>query len=95
MEPGLLPIEHFKHIKYVFIDKHEEGVIPSLAFPIDEYRYAEIYEFKPETDAQRKALSDLIKHQAEIIFAQPDEIRKGRTDSGKPILPHTFKILPK
>ncbi|HRY34035.1 MAG TPA: hypothetical protein P5531_13795 [Bacteroidales bacterium] len=95
IEPGLLPSEFFKHVKYVFIGKHTEGVIPSPAFPIDEFRYAEIYELRPETDNQKEAIARLIDKKGAIIFASPDEIRKGRTHTGEPILPHSFKILPK
>lgn len=95
VEPGLLPEEHFKHIKYVFIGKHEEGIIKSPVFSIDEFRYAEIYELKPENDYQRKAIADLIRYKKDIVFAKPEEIRRGSTDDGKQILPHTFKILPK
>lgn len=92
--PGLLPAEHFKHMKYVYIGKHAEGILPSPAFPIDEFRYAEIYELRPETDAQRTAIDNLL-NKPEIIFASPNEIRNGCTTTGETILPHTFKILPK
>lgn len=95
IEPGLLPSETFRHVKYIFIGKHTEGVLPSPVFPIDEFRYAEIYELRPETDAQKKAIANLLNKKGEIIFASPDEIRKGSTINGETILPHTFKILPK
>lgn len=93
--PGILPAESFKHIKYVFVGKHMEGILPSPAFPIDEFRYAEIYELRPETDAQKLAIANLLSQQGEVTFASPDEIRKGSTNHGEAILPHTFKILPK
>ncbi|OCX54176.1 hypothetical protein BEL04_07890 [Mucilaginibacter sp. PPCGB 2223] len=95
VEPGLLQEDIFKHVKYVFICKHTEGVLKSPVYPIDELRYAEIYELRPETDAQKKAIADLISHNEQIVFASPDEIRKGATNDGRTILPHTFKILPK
>lgn len=95
IEPGLLPSETFRYVKYVFIGKHTEGILPSPVFPIDEFRYVEIYELRPETDAQKTAIANLLNRQGEIIFASPDEIRKGSTISGETILPHTFKILPK
>ena len=95
IEPGLLPSSAFSHVKYVFIGKHTEGIIPSPVFPIDEFRYAEVYELRPETDSQKAAIADLINKHGEIIFATPDEIRRGATNSGTTILPHTFKILPK
>lgn len=94
IEPGLLPPEPFKHVKYVFIGKHTEGIIRSPVFPIDEYRYAEIYELRPETDAQKAAIANLITKAGDIVFVSPDEIRKGSTNKGETILPHTFKILP-
>ena len=84
----------FRHVKYVFVCKHTEGVLKSPAYPIDEFRYAEIYELRPETDAQKQAIANLITHE-EIVFATPDEIRKQATNNGSTILPHTFKILPK
>lgn len=93
--PGLLPSEPFRHVKYVFIGKHTEGILPSPVFPIDEFRYAEIYELRPETDVQKTAIANLLNKQGEIIFASPDEIRKGSSFNGETILPHTFKILPK
>jgi hypothetical protein len=92
--PGFLPYEYFKDFKYVFICKHTEGVLKKTVFPIDEFRYAEIYELRPENDLQKKSIIDLMKVD-DIIFASPDEIRKGLTERGEPILPHTFKILPK
>lgn len=95
IEPGLLPSEPFRHVKYVFIGKHTEGILPSPVFPIDEFRYAEIYELRPETDAQKTAIANLLNKQGEIIFASPDEIRKGSSINGETILPHTFKILPR
>ncbi|MDX3917221.1 hypothetical protein H8S90_01030 [Olivibacter sp. SDN3] len=95
IEPGLLPSEPFKHVKYAFIGNHKEGVIPSPVFPIDEFRYAEIYELRLETDAQKKAIANLLNNEGEIIFASPDEIRRGATEKGEIILPHTFKILPR
>lgn len=95
VEPGLLQDNIFRHVKYVFICKHIEGVLKSPVFPVDEFRCAEVYELRPETDAQRKAIGDLINFSEEIIFASPDEIRKGATNDGRTILPHTFKILPK
>ncbi|MCX2584350.1 hypothetical protein [Pedobacter sp. MR22-3] len=95
IEPGLLPASEFKHVKYVFIGKHTEGIIPSPVFPIDEFRYAEIYELRPETDGQKAAIANLINKHDEIVFVSPDEIRKGSTNNGFSILPHTFKILPK
>lgn len=95
IEPGLLPIEAFKHIKYVFIRKHEEGIVKSPVFAVDEYRYAEIYELRPETDEQKKAIQALRNIDESILFATPDEIRRGSSNDGKVILPHTFKILPK
>jgi hypothetical protein len=94
IEPGLLPIDAFKHIKYVFIRKHEEGIVKSSVFPVDEFRYAEIYELRPETDEQKRAIHALINVGDSILFATPDEIRNG-SSNGKAILPHTFKILPK
>lgn len=93
--PGILPPEPFKHIKYVFVGKHMEGILRSPVFPIDEFRYAEIYELRLETDAQKLALASLLTHHGEVMFASPDEIRKGLTNYGEAILPHTFKILPK
>lgn len=94
IEPGFLPAEAFRHIKYAYIGKHEEGILPSPVFPTDEYRYAEIYELRPETDAQRNAIAALKQRSDEILFATPEEIRKG-SRNGKVILPHTFKILPR
>mgnify|MGYP000891246937 CR=1 FL=1 len=95
IEPGLLPAEHFRHVKYVFVSKHTEGILPSPVYPIDEYRYAEIYELRPETDAQKTAIANLVTKHDDIIFASPDEIRNGSTIKGENILPHSFKILPK
>ncbi len=47
-----------------------------------------------ETDAQKKAIKDLITNES-IAFVTAEEIKKGATNSGVRILPHTFKILPK
>lgn len=95
LEPGLLPFESFRYIKYVFIGKHIEGVLKSPVYPIDEVRYADIYELRTDNDRQKKAVRDLINSEDEIYFATPDEIRSGSTKDGVKILPHTFKILPK
>jgi len=43
---------------------------------------------------QKKAIKDLITNES-IAFVTAEEIKKGATNSGVRILPHTFKILPK
>jgi hypothetical protein len=93
IEPGLIPFPTFQHIQYSFIKKIEELAIPSPAYPIDEFRYAEIYELKFENDSQKKAFNGLVINE-NVVFATPDEIRKGSTDKGLTILPHSIKILP-
>ncbi|MEO8403287.1 MAG: hypothetical protein ABI480_01775 [Chitinophagaceae bacterium] len=93
--PGHVNEKKFRHIKYIFIRKHEEYVSPSPVYKVDEFRYADIYELRLETDEQKKEIRDLVGKSDEIIFATADEIRKGMTNSGQIILPHTFKILPK
>lgn len=93
IEPGLIPFSSFQHIQYSFIRKMEEIVIPSPAYPIDEFRYAEIYELKFENDSQKKAIEELVSKE-EVIFATPEEIRNCSTNTGKTILPHSYKILP-
>lgn len=93
--PGFLSKDTFKHIKYVFIGKHIEGVLKSPVYPQDELRYAEIFELRLENDAQKQAITDLSNKSDEILFATPDEIHKRASNNGKVILPHTFKILPK
>ena len=94
VEPGLISEAHFRHIKYVFIKKKEEYISPSPAYPIDEFRYADIYELKLETDDQKRAIQALVGNTGEVIFATADEIRNEKTQAGEIILPHTIKILP-
>jgi hypothetical protein len=93
IKPGLIPSSTFQHIQYSFIKKKEELAIPSPAYPIDEFRYAEIYELKFENDSQKKAFARLANNE-NIILATPYEIRKGSSDTGLTILPHSIKILP-
>jgi hypothetical protein len=93
--PGHVKEAVFRHIKYVFIRKHEEYVSPSPVYNIDEFRYADIFELRLETDEQKNAIKSLVGKNDEVFFATADEIRKGATNSGQTILPHTFKILPK
>ncbi|RZJ89751.1 MAG: hypothetical protein EOO20_10100 [Chryseobacterium sp.] len=95
VEPELLPAGTFRHIKYVYIGKHIEGVIKSPVYPVDELRYADIFELRTDNDAQKIAISALLNKGDEIYFATPEEIRAGSTKDGIRILPHTFKILPK
>lgn len=95
LESNLLPKETFKHIKYVFLGKHVEGVLKSPVYPVDELRYADIFELRTENDEQIKAINALKKATNEILFATPDEIRRLASNKGDVILPHTFKILPK
>lgn len=90
----LLPKEVFKHIKYVFIGKHIEGVLKSPVYPQDELRYADIFELRTENDAQKQAIVDLKNRTEEILLATPFEINKRTSTSGSVILPHSFKILP-
>lgn len=59
VEPGLLSAEIFKHVKYVYIGNHKEIQSPSPVFPIDEFRYAEIYELRPDTDEQKREIESL------------------------------------
>lgn len=91
--PGHLPEELFRHIKYTYVGKHIEGVLKSPVFPVDEVRYAEIFELRMENDAQRQAIIDLSQRGDELLFATPVEINN-RAANGNVILPHTFKILP-
>ncbi len=93
--PGFLPHEAFKHIKYIFVGNHIEGVIKSPVYPEDELRYADIFELRLENDAQKKAIQDLKSQTHEILFATPSEIKRRASVDAKVILPHTFKILPK
>lgn len=93
VEPGYLPAAIFPYIKYVFLEPHIEGVLKSPVYPLDELRYADIYELRPETDAQKEAIRLLEEMTGIILFATPDEINK-RASNGNVILPHTFKILP-
>ncbi len=95
INPGFLSMEVFKHIKYVFIGKHIEGVLKSPVYPQDELRYADIYELRTENDAQKQAIIDLKNRADEILFVTPDEINKRASDNGSVILPHSFKILPR
>ncbi len=92
---GFLPEESFKHIKYVYIGKHVEGVLKSPVYPEDELRYADIFELRFETDLQKQAILQLRAIPDQILFATPEEIRKKASHKGDVILPHTFKILPK
>lgn len=94
IEPGFLPENLFKHIKYAYIGKHEEGVLMTADYPIEQFRYADIFELRLETDAQKEAIKSLVNNN-EIAFVTAEEIRKGSTNGGIRILPHTFKILPK
>lgn len=93
--PEFLSKEDFKHIKYVFINKHIEGVLKSPVYPIDELRYADIFELKIENDIQKKQIMNLINYTEDILFATPEEIKRGSSNNGIKILSHTFKILPK
>lgn len=96
IEPGYLPEPAFRHFKYTYVTKHEEFEIPSKHLDIDEFRYADIFRLRLETDEQRQAIKALTTRPGdEIIFATAEEIRNGRTQNGKVILPHSFKILPK
>lgn len=94
IEPGLLTDNLFKHIKYAYIGKHKEGILKTDDYPIDQFRYADIFELRLENDLQKKAIRDLINRE-EIVFVTAEEIKKGATNTGVRILPHTFKILPK
>lgn len=92
---GFLSSEVFKHIKYVFVGKHIEGVLKSPVYPQDEVRYADIFELRPENDAQKQAIINLKNRTDEILFATPEEITKKASNNGNVILPHSFKILPR
>ena len=95
IDANLLPDDIFRHIKYIFIGKHIEGVLKSPVYPTDELRYADIFELRTENDAQKQAINALIGKGNEVYFATPNEIRNGSTVNGERILPHTFKILPR
>lgn len=94
VESGLVPADAFKHIKYAYIGKHQEGILCNEDYPIDQFRHADIFELRLENDAQKNAISAL-KNNPNIAFVTPEEISKGATNDGIRILPHTFKILPK
>lgn len=95
IEPGFLPENLFRHIKYTYVGKHEEGILRTDDYAIEQFRYADIFELRLETDAQKEAIKSLVLNDNdEIIFVTPEEIKKGNTNNGMRILPHTFKILP-
>ncbi len=94
IESGLIPYGIFNHIKYTYVGKHQEGILRNEDYPIDQFRHADIFELRLENETQKKAITDLERN-PNIAFVTPDEIRKGSTNSGIRILPHTFKILPK
>src|SRR5690606_27618573 len=79
VEPGLLPSGIFRYINYVYIGKHIEGVMKSPVYPLDELRYADIFELRVDNDAQKQAISALLNSGEEIYFATPEEIRAGST----------------
>lgn len=93
--PGYLSKEAFKHIKYVFIGEHIEGVLKSPVYPQDELRYADIFELRIENDVQKQEIISLKNIQEEILFATPEEIKKRASNNGDVILSHSFKILPR
>ncbi|WP_431217388.1 hypothetical protein ACQ86N_12995 [Puia sp. P3] len=74
--PGLLPEAAFRHLTYVFLGKHEELEIPSKALPIDEFRYADIFELRLETKEQEEAIRALAEKSDEVLFASSEEIKK-------------------
>lgn len=94
IEPGYLPFDLFKHFKYLYIGCHKEGVLRTEDYSVDQFRYADIFELRIEDDNQKKALQNLASKE-DIYLASAEEIRKGSTNNGIRILPHTFKILPK
>ena len=94
IESGLVPANAFKHIKYTYVGKHQEGILCNEDYPIDQFRHADIFELRLENDAQKDAINAL-KNNPNIAFVTPEEISKGATSDGIRILPHTFKILPK
>jgi len=96
IEPNYLSQSIFKYIKYIYVGKNIEGVIKSPVYPIDELRYADIFEFRVENDAQKREIINLASEYPDIfLFATPEEIMRGYSLDGKTILPHTLKILPK
>ncbi|MFH6937072.1 hypothetical protein [Flavobacterium sp. FlaQc-30] len=94
IESGLLPSNVFKHIKYTYVGQHQEGILRNEDYPIDQFRHADIFELRLENDAQKNAIKGLEKN-PNIAFVTSEEIKKGATNNGVRILPHTFKILPK
>jgi hypothetical protein len=93
IEPGYLPENLFKHIKYNYVGKHEEGVLKTEDYGIEQFRYADIFELRLESDAQKEAIKSLVNND-KIAFVTAEDRRKGNTNGGLRILPHTFKILP-
>ena len=62
IEPGILPENLFKHIKYTYVGKYEEGVLKTDDYPIEQFRYADIFELRLETDAQKEAIKSLVNN---------------------------------
>lgn len=94
VKPGFLSAESFEDIDYAYVDNNIEGVLKSPVYNVDEVRYADIVDLKLRGDSQKQELIELENKTDEIIFVTPDEIHRGKTDGGVPILPHSFKILP-
>ncbi|MCF2501353.1 SMODS-associated NUDIX domain-containing protein [Dyadobacter chenhuakuii] len=94
IQENILQQEDFPYIQYIHCKSNYEGIKASTFFPIDEFLYADIYEFKVENSVQQSALDKLATIESiEYIFATPQEIINGATATGKVILPHSKKLL--
>ncbi|OIN57614.1 SMODS-associated NUDIX domain-containing protein [Arsenicibacter rosenii] len=93
---NLLNREVFPYIQYTYCRSDYEGINAPDFFSYEEFLYADIYQLKPDGERQKREIRKLFdeQHQNEsYIFATPEEIRKGRTDNGKIILPQARKII--
>lgn len=93
---GILTQDDFPYIQYKYRGSIYEGIKPPDKFKYDEFLYADIIQLKAEGSKQVNAIRNLYNNRftrQDYIFVTSEEIKKGSSEQGQVIIPHSLKIL--
>lgn len=79
IEPGFVPEEQFRHLRYRKVKVHNKGITKALVpNRIDEVIYADIFEVSLTYEQKRLVKRALDEHSNDLCLASPEEIKSRR-----------------
>lgn len=91
---GILPTEKFGFIYYELVGQHFEPIHYDQFFKVDTFKYVDIYSPRFANYEQLQEIEKLqeVEH-PNYLWATQEEINNGKTEDGKIIAEHTYKIF--